>query len=112
VAEVRKERFVEVAKLGRIATHSPKAEALRSRTRRRHAAALKAWNPSDKPDWLDEKTYNEKIQPDLTKFPVSAISSVLAVSGSYATDIRAGRRRPHPRHWLTLARLASVSPHR
>ena|SRR5690348_170744 len=60
--EVRKERFVEVAKLGRIATYSPKAQALRSRTRRRHAAALKAWKPSDKPDWLDEKTYMEKVQ--------------------------------------------------
>jgi hypothetical protein len=27
----------------------------------------------------------------------------------YASDIRAGRRRPHPRHWLSLARLAGVS---
>jgi len=110
VAEVRKERFVEVAKLGRIATHSRKAEALRSQTRRRHAAALKAWKPSDKPDWLDEKTYRLKIQPRLAKFPVSAISSALGVSHPYATDIRAGKRRPHPRYWLSLARLAGVIP--
>jgi hypothetical protein len=109
-AEKRKERFVEVAKLGRIATHSPKAEALRSRRRRRHAAALKAWKPSDKPDWLDEKIYKVEIKPRLTKFPVSAISSALGVSGPYATDIRAGKRRPHPRHWLALAKLAGVSP--
>jgi CRISPR-associated endonuclease Cas1 len=106
--KVRKERFVEVVKLGRIATHSPKAETLRSQTRRRHAAALKAWKPSDKPDWLDEKTYREKIQPRLARFPVSAISSALLVSHPYATDIRAGRRQPHPRHWLALARLVRV----
>jgi hypothetical protein len=100
---------VEVAKLGRVATHGPKAERLRSRTRRWHAAALKAWKPSDKPDWLDERTYREKIQPHLAKFPVSAISSVLGLSGPYATDIRAGKRRPHPRHWLALARLVDIS---
>jgi CRISPR-associated endonuclease Cas1 len=107
--KVRKERFVEVAKLGRAATHSPKAEALRSRARRRHAVALKAWKPSDKPDWLDEKTYREKIQPRLARFPVSAISSALGVSDPYATDIRSGKRRPHPRHWVALARLTNVS---
>jgi CRISPR-associated protein Cas1 len=109
IAEVRKERFVEVAKLGRIATHSPKAEKLRSRTRRRHAAALKAWKHSDKPGWLDEKMYRVKIQPCLAEFPVSAISSALGVSHPYATDIRAGRRQPHPRHWMALAKLTSLS---
>jgi hypothetical protein len=28
----------------------------------------------------------------------------------YAAEIRAGRRRPHPRHWEALAKLAGVSP--
>jgi CRISPR-associated endonuclease Cas1 len=110
VAQIRKERFVDVAKLGRVATHSPKAESLRSRTRRRHAAALKTWKPSDKPEWLDEKTYTEKIRPRLAEFPVSAISSAMGVSHPYATDIRAGRRKPHPRHWLKLAQIAGLSP--
>jgi hypothetical protein len=100
--------LVKEAKLGRIATHSPKAEALRSRTRRRHAAALKAWKPSDKPDWLDEKIYKVEIQPRLAEFPVSAISSALGVSVPYATDIRSGKRQPHPRHWKPLAELVGV----
>lgn len=109
VAAVRKERFVEVAKLGRIATHRPKAESLRSRTRRRHAAALKAWKPSDKPAWLDEKFYTEQIQPQLADLKVPAIMSALSVSRPYATDIRTGKRQPHPRHWLALARLVGHS---
>ena len=29
----------------------------------------------------------------------------LRVSLAYAADIRTGRRRPHPRHWLTIAQL-------
>jgi hypothetical protein len=27
----------------------------------------------------------------------------------YAADIRAGRRRPHPRHWQALAQLVGAS---
>lgn len=100
---------IEAAKLGRVATHSREAEALRAATQRRHAAALKAWHPSDLPEWLNEETYRDKIQARLGGVTVPAISSALGISEPYATDIRAGRRRPHPRHWLTLARLAGDS---
>jgi hypothetical protein len=40
--------------------------------------------------------------------PVSAIASALNVSLPYATQIRAGRCRPHPRHWQALAELVGV----
>lgn len=102
--------LLEAAKLGRVATVSAKAQALRAATQRRQAAALKAWNPSDKPTWLDEKTYREKIQPQLVGITVPMITSAIAVSEPYATNIRAGRCIPHPRHWLTLARLVGISP--
>jgi hypothetical protein len=103
---VSRQNLIEVAKLGRLATHSPKAEALRAETQRRHASALKAWKPSDNPDWLTEKTYREKIRPGLMRITVPTISTALGISEPYATDIRAGRRVPHPRHWLVLAKLA------
>lgn len=104
-----KERFGDVARLGRIASHTDEAEVSRAKTRRRHAAALKAWEPTTLPDWLNEKTYREKIQPQLANVTVPALSKVLGISGPYATDIRAGRRRPHPRHWEKLARLVALS---
>jgi CRISPR-associated endonuclease Cas1 len=106
---VSREGLIEAAKLGRVATISAKAQALRSATQRRQAAARKAWNPADKPDWLDEKAYHEKILPRLAAVTVPTILSALDVSEPYATDIRSGRRIPHPRHWLTLARLVGVS---
>jgi hypothetical protein len=81
-----------------MATHSGKAEALRGETQKRQRAAEKAWNPSDKPDWLDEKFFRERIQPALAKITVPAIASALKVSIPYASNIRAGRRLPHPRH--------------
>jgi CRISPR associated protein Cas1 len=103
-------RMIEVARLGRAATHSPKAEALRAATRRRHAAALKSWQPSQHPTWLTEDVYVKQIQPALRDSTVSAIASALGISLPYATDIRAARRRPHPRHWEALAGLAGVKP--
>jgi hypothetical protein len=51
--------------MGRIATHSPEAEALRAATQRRQIAARKAWRASDKPEWLTKEFYSEKIQPRL-----------------------------------------------
>lgn len=104
-----KERFGDVARIGRIASHTGKAEITRSKTRQRHAAALKAWDPTTLPDWLTEQAYREKIQPRLADVTVPAISATLGISGSYATDLRAGRRCPHRRHWEKLARLVGNS---
>ena len=66
-------------------------------------------NPSEKPAWLTEQTYVERIQPRLAMITISALSSALGVSESYAADIRKDRHRPHPRHWDALAKLVGVS---
>jgi membrane protease YdiL (CAAX protease family) len=58
---------------------------------------------------LNDETYEQRIQPRLAGITYSAIASALGVSMPYAADIRAGRRRPHPRHWQTLAKLVGVS---
>jgi len=92
----------------RVAGHSPDARAKQAEKQRRHAAAVKAWNPSDQPDWLNEETYLAKIQPRLASITVPAIASALGISHPYAAEIRAGRSLPHPRHWQTLARLVGV----
>jgi len=101
-----RENLVNAAKLGRIATHTPKAQALRAATVRRQETAKRAWKPSDLPEWLNEKVYRERILPRLVGITVTTISSALGISKPYATDIRAGKRVPHPRHWETLAHFA------
>ena len=101
--------LIEAAKLGRIATHSPKAEAQRAATMHRQEAAKQTWKASDQPTWLTETFYAVEIRPRLSGVTVSALASSLSVSEPYAADIRAGRRRPHPRHWVPLARLVGVS---
>jgi CRISPR-associated endonuclease Cas1 len=106
---VSRDGLIEAAKLGRIATHTLEAETLRAKTQRKHAVALADWQPSELPEWLNEEVYRRKIQPELAEVTVPAISKALGISGPYATDIRAGRRLPHPRHWLALAQLVGGS---
>ncbi len=54
------------------------------------------------------KSVRSKVQPRLAKFPMSAISSALGVSCPYATDMRSGKRQPHPRQWSKLAELVGI----
>jgi hypothetical protein len=72
-------------------------------------ALEKAWQPSSLPAWLNEETYTKKVQPLLKDIANPVIMSALGVSVTYAVAIRAGRRRPHPRHWQALAGLVGVS---
>jgi CRISPR-associated endonuclease Cas1 len=106
-----REGLIEAAKLGRLVAHSPEALARQAEKQRQHNAARKAWNPSDKSDWLTEDVYRERIQPRLAQIPVGAIASALDVSQPYATHLRQGKYIPHPRHWQTLAKLIGVVPH-
>jgi len=108
VPNVNRENLLEQAKLGRIATHSPSAEARRSASQRKQFAAIRRWNPSDLPSWLNEKAYRREILPRLSKFTVKAIRLALDVSHPYATNIRRGTAIPHPRHWVKLAKLVGV----
>jgi hypothetical protein len=87
----------------------PDAQARRAETQRRNNAAARLWNPSDQPDWLTPQVYAEQIQPRLAHVKLSMLRAALRVSEPYAVNVRAGRRCPHPRHWLALAQLVGVS---
>ncbi len=107
--EISGEKLTELAKVGRVVAQGPQAHKRRSETQRQHEAAKRAWRSSPKPDWPDEQTFVKQIQPRLAAVTISALASALGVSEPYAADIRAGRRRPHPRHWQIVAQLAGVS---
>jgi hypothetical protein len=98
--------MVEIAKQGRIASKTPESRARLATTQRRQQSARWSWDPSSQPDWLTEDFYKNEIQPRLINATLSQIASAIDVSILYASDIRRGRRRPHPRHWSNLAALA------
>ena len=70
--------------------------------------AIRSWNPSELPSWLNEKAYRSRILPRLSKFTVKAIRFALGVSHPYATNIRRGTAIPHARHWVPLAKLTGI----
>ena len=104
-----KEALVAAARKGRIAAQSLQVLARLAEKQRSHQIAQRNWNPADQPGWLNETAYDGKIRPRLADVTISTIALTLGVSLPYASDIRAGRRRPHPRHWLSLAQLVGVN---
>jgi CRISPR-associated endonuclease Cas1 len=106
---VSTEELIKGAYKGRLASHSSEAEANRAEKGRRHTAARWAWLPSSQPTWLNEQSYRDKVHPLLAGVTVRALASALGVSIPYASNIRSGKRQPHPRHWQTLARLVGIS---
>lgn len=107
-AGVSKERMLEISRKGRIASKSPQSRARIAATQRHQAAGRWNWQPSSKPDWLTDSVFETQIQPRLGSASLSQIASAIGVSLMYASDIRRGRRRPHPRHWQALARLVDM----
>jgi CRISPR-associated endonuclease Cas1 len=106
--ELSRENMAQVALIGHMKPKSKKVKARISKTMSDHAVANTWWDPSRLPSWLNDECYVQKIQPRLRTIKVRDISDVMQVSEPYAALIRAGRRRPHPRHWEALGKLAGV----
>ncbi len=105
--EVSRERMLEVARRGRIASKSSQSRTRVSATQRRQQTARWNWQASSQPYWLTDELYIQQIQPRLVSATLGEIASAIEVSIPYASDIRKGRRRPHPRHWQALAELVA-----
>jgi len=107
--EVSREHMAQVALIGHAQPRTKRVKALISKALSDHAVANTWWLPSSLPAWLNEECYLQRILPRLRTIKVREISEAMHVSKPYAAFIRAGRRKPHPRHWVMLARLAGVS---
>jgi CRISPR-associated endonuclease Cas1 len=103
-----KKMMIAAARLGRVAAQTPEARAKHAESISRQTLARYAWDASTQPAWLTPEFFSQKIQPPLASMPASVIQSRLGVSRWYASRIRQGQYRPHPRHWLTLAELAGI----
>ncbi len=103
--EVSRENMMRVASMGRTKPKTPRAKTRISKIQSNHAVAISWWSPASLPVWLNEECYLQEIQPRLRPIKVREIAEVLQVSQPYAAFIRSGKRRPHPRHWHSLASL-------
>ena len=106
--EVSRETMANVALMGNAKRRTKRGRVRISRVLSDHAVANTWWSPSSLPEWLNEQCYVEKILPRLRTIKVRKIAEALTVSRPYAAQIRSGRRRAHPRHWQSLAKLEGV----
>jgi hypothetical protein len=74
-----------------------------------HRDAIRNWQASDLPEWLDDTVYTTKIHPVLDRLSKSAIAQALGVTKDYAYEIARGEKIPHPRHWARLAELVDFA---
>lgn len=102
------ERLIEGARLGRVAARMPEARTKHAESARERALACHRWNSSTQPAWLTAEFFSKEIQPCLVNVRTSVLRKRLGVSSWYASKIRQGAYRPHPRHWKTLADLANL----
>jgi CRISPR-associated protein Cas1 len=100
--------MIAAAQLGRVAAKTLEARTKHAKSMSRQALARYAWNPSSQPAWLSAEFFSDSIQPLLTNVSASVIQSRLGISRYYASKIRQGQCRAHPRHWKELALLAGV----
>jgi hypothetical protein len=101
--------MADTARIGRNFNHTPEALAKEGDKQRQHSKARNAWTISTHPSWLTEGVYDQKIQPLLAPMTNAAVASEISVSKAFAGRIRRGYR-PHPRHWVALAKLAGIAP--
>jgi hypothetical protein len=96
--------MAQVAEQGRIASHTTEVELKRGAAQRTQREAERNWHTWTHPAWLTDQFYAERIRPRLDGLEIKALAASLGVSIPYASSIRAGRRKRHPRHWETLAK--------
>jgi len=77
---ITRRHFRSLPKLFGLNERDPIAQARRADTQRQQAAALKAWKASDKPEWLDENFYREKVQPRVAGIAIPVLMSALRIS--------------------------------
>ena len=92
---------------GRKSAQQSESLAKRSTTQQLHQQAIRNWKASHLPAWLTREVYLKEVQPALANVAKSKICLALRVSEPYSSDIQAGKRIPHQRHWLSLAQLTA-----
>jgi len=93
--------------LGRKEGNRPEHLAKRASTMRAHREQIAAWKPSGSD--ISRDIYMTQIQPALARISKTRIASALGVSQPYSSDIRAGKKVPHPRFFQILSNLAKRS---
>lgn len=101
-------RLAELREQGIDPRSTEASRARRAESQSKAQRANAAWRPTAEEEALTDEWYQTVLLPALSQVPFRQIRNALGVADSTAVRYRAGRLRPHKRHWLVLARLAGV----
>ena len=102
------EGLIEGAKLGREIGKTPEVIAKVASSQAAQRQAIAAWSAESLPEWLTLDFCFKEIQPKLRTVTVFRAAAELGVSRTYISQLRAGTKKAHPRHWSALASLTGV----
>ncbi len=100
-------RFAQAT--GHRPSHTPTATESRREANRAQREAQRSWQDTGTERTAFSAEEWEAVRVRLERWPLGAIALSVGVSTSTASKWRSGRRRPHPRHWPTLAHLAGLT---
>jgi len=64
--------MLDAARIGRLTANGPEAQAKRAEKARKNALSQHSWKASEKPAWLTQEMFEQKIQPCSRTFPCLA----------------------------------------
>jgi CRISPR-associated endonuclease Cas1 len=80
----------------------------RSAANAEHRLAQQRWELEHEGEVFDRDWYMREVLPGLQVIGLTVIATATGMSTSAASQVRSGRRVPHPRHWFALERIAAV----
>src|ERR1035438_8306402 len=86
-------------------THTPAASAARRQGMREMRAARAVWETDHKGQFHDPAWFEREVLPGLQVVSLTQIAKATGMSTSSASQVRSGKRVPHPRHWEALMGL-------
>jgi CRISPR-associated endonuclease Cas1 len=81
--------------------HGGRAGKARATKNAAHQRAILEWT-GEKPE---RAVFTGEILPGLRRIPVPALAAATGLSEHYCSQVRLGKRVPHPRHWQALRHL-------
>lgn len=101
-------RLAEMRARGADPTATPEA---RGRMRQRRVEQLEAdrrWEEAN-PNMPARDVFENEVLPGLENVPLRAMEAATGLSKRQCSRIRRGEHTPHPRHWLALCQLTSLT---
>jgi hypothetical protein len=87
--------------------HSGEAREKRAASNVRRKRELREWEAEHGKDPIDRSMFEREILPAIQGVPLSDLVRATGLTHVYLSQIRRGRKVPHPRHWPALATASS-----